>query len=298
VDLAANAARFAGYSELYDRVRPSPPAAIATMLCAYADRQIPDLVVDLGSGSGLSSRWCATWATRVIGVEPGDDMRNLAVSSTPDPNVSFVRGWAHETGLPDSCADVIVAVQALHWMEPTGTFKEVARLLRPGGVFGAVDCDWPPAVGSASAEAAWERCRVTIRAYEARLASGVTGPALLVPIAADDIFPSVHFGRDAHRDAELASGVRSWAKDEHLGRMHASGEFRWSREVTAHSIEDGDRTRFVDLLRSQGDFQTLVKHGLDEDTLGVTTLWSEVRDALAPESHPFLFSWRARIGVT
>ena len=37
-----------------------------------------------------------------------------------------------------------MAVQALHWMEPAPTFGEVARLLRPGGVFAALDCDWPP----------------------------------------------------------------------------------------------------------------------------------------------------------
>ena len=301
MDLEANAARFGGYSDLYDRVRPTPPAALATLLCRYAGVGTPDLVVDLGSGSGLSSRWCATWATHVIGVEPSDDMRGVAAAAAgaaAADNVEFRAGWAHETGLPDHCADVVVAVQALHWMEPTATYAEIARLLRPGGAFAAIDCDWPPSVGDATAEAAWNRCRLTVRAFEKRVAAGLSGPDLLAPITDDERPGSVHFGRDAHHDgAQLAAGVRSWSKDGHLGRMRESGRFRWCTELTAHAVEDGDHERFVDLLRSQGDFQTLLKHGLDEDTLGVTALAGEVREALGTGPRPHWFSWRARVGV-
>src|SRR5436190_790371 len=184
-------------------------------------------------------------------------------------------------------------------MEPAATFAEVARLLRPGGVFAAVDCDWPPSVGSAAAEAAWHRCRLTVRAYEARLAAGLTGPDLLAPINDCERPGSVHFGRDAHHDgAKLATGVRSWSKDGHLGRMRDSGRFRWCTELTAHGLENGDHARFVDLLRSQGDFQTLRKHGLDEDTLGVGALEAEARDAMGAGVRPMWFSWRARVAVT
>lgn len=31
-------------------------------------------------------------------------------------------------------------------MPPERTFAEIARVLRAGGVFAALDCDWPPLV--------------------------------------------------------------------------------------------------------------------------------------------------------
>ena len=143
MSLDANANRFAGFADLYDSVRPTPPTALSDVLTRYAGGR-PALVVDLGCGTGLSTRWAAGWAARVIGVEPSADMRARAAAVTDDPNVRYVDGWSSDTHLPAGSADVVLAVQALHWMEPNGTFAEVARLLRPGGVFAALDCDWPP----------------------------------------------------------------------------------------------------------------------------------------------------------
>ncbi|MBV8999273.1 MAG: methyltransferase domain-containing protein [Solirubrobacterales bacterium] len=34
---------------------------------------------------------------------------------------------ASETGLPDTCADVITCAQSFHWMEPESTIAEIAR---------------------------------------------------------------------------------------------------------------------------------------------------------------------------
>ena len=156
MSLDANARRFSGFADLYDAVRPVPPMVLADVITAYAgclagDR--PELVVDLGSGTGLSTRWAAGWSSEAVGVEPSDDMRVRAAAVTSGANVRYVPGWSNATGLPDGCADVVLAVQALHWMDPASTFVEVARLLRPGGVFAAIDCDWPPSVGNATRRA-------------------------------------------------------------------------------------------------------------------------------------------------
>ncbi|MGH9083187.1 MAG: class I SAM-dependent methyltransferase, partial [Acidimicrobiales bacterium] len=136
-----NLDRFSGFADLYDTVRPALPAALGRLLAAYADTQRPR-VVDLGSGTGLSSRWAATWAGSVVGVEPNDDMRAVA-ESRPLAGVTYRKAAAHDTGLPDRSADVVLAVQSLHWMDPGPTLAEVARVLRPGGVLAAADADWP-----------------------------------------------------------------------------------------------------------------------------------------------------------
>ena len=268
-----------------------PPAELGELLAAYCGGR-PARVIDLGSGTGLSTRWAATWADEVIGVEPSDDMRATATASGGHA-VRYRPGWSHTTGLEDSYADVVLAVQALHWMEPGATFAEVARLLRPGGVFAAVDCDWPPVVGDAAAEQAWEDCRLQLRAFKARLADGLSGEALRGPLAAAELDPGGYSASDAHRRRRLSEGLRSWSKTERLERMVASGAFGWCREVALAGHEDGDAARFVGLLRSQGNYQTLLRNGLDDTTVGMAHFARIVGRRLGDEPRPWRFVYHA-----
>ena len=171
--------RFSGFADLYDANRPTAPARLGPLLARYAGVERP-VVVDLGSGTGLSSRWAAGWADQVIGIEPNDDMRAVAVAQR-HARREYRAGVSHATGLADDSADVVVAVQAMHWMEPTSTHAEVARILRPGGVFAIVDADWPPVSGVVAAEVAWIDVHQRVRVLEARLARGLDGAALAGP---------------------------------------------------------------------------------------------------------------------
>lgn len=297
--LEANARRFTGFADLYDRVRPSPPDAVADLVLRYAGMDRATRVVDLGSGTGLSTRWCARFADSVVGIEPSDDMRRQAERGDPPTHVSYAPGWAHDTCQPDGAADVVVAAQALHWMDPSPTYAEVARILRPGGVFVALDCDWPPNTGSWQAEAAWIRCWAIVKYYEDRLGAGLSGEELRHPPPGGTPYDLPdHFSRDSHQDRTLPGGVHAWSKDAHLSRMKASGAFRWCTELAAEAVEDGDHVRFVDLFRSQGHLRQLLAAGLDEQLLGVHDLAAVAAEALGDGPVPFWFTYRVRLGVT
>ena len=287
--------RFAGYAEIYDDVRPRPPDDLARILIAYCGVDRPD-VVDLGSGTGLSTRWASGWAGSTIGVEPSADMQAVA-ERRAGGTTRFVGAFAHDTGLPARSADVVLAVQSMHWMEPVTTLAEVARLLRPGGVFATVDCDWPPTIGAAALEGAWDHCRRVARVLEARLADGLGGRELRRPVTPGDPEARGHTGRDAHQNRKLATGARSWSKDAHLTRLADSGHFAWTRELALDRIERGDAGRFVGLFRSQGDYQALRRAGLDDSILGVTRLEAAARATLAAPA-PWWFTYRVRLGVT
>ena len=134
-----------GFADRYDAYRPRPPAVLIDLLCRYAGVDSPALVVDLGSGTGLSTEAWASRAGRVVGVEPNPSMRDVAESRAL-PNVSYAAADSAATGLPDGAVDVVTASQSFHWMAPEPTLTEVARILRPGGVFCAYDYEWPPIV--------------------------------------------------------------------------------------------------------------------------------------------------------
>lgn len=263
--LSANVARFSGFAALYDTMRPPPPQAIVDLLCQLARTPRPALVVDLGSGTGLSTRIWASRAEHVVGVEPSADMRGQAEAhGAATANVRFQAGFAHATGLPDACADIVTISQALHWMAPAPTFAEVARILRPGGIFAAYDCDWPPTCDW-EAEQAYLDCLTHARTLEAAL---MTSP-----------------------------GVRSWDKQQHGENMRASSQFRHVKEIALHQVESGNATRLVGIARSQGQVATLLKHGLSEDEIGITALRTAAQRVLGDTEAPWYWTYRVRIGV-
>src|SRR5215218_9446246 len=148
--VSANIERFMGFADVYDAYRPRPPLVVLDILTQLAQAPQPALVVDLGSGTGLSTAIWAGRADEVVGVEPSVDMRRQAearAAALPDTtNVRYQAGYSSATGLPHGCADIVTCSQSLHWMDLEPTFAEVGRILRPGGVFAAYDYDMTPVV--------------------------------------------------------------------------------------------------------------------------------------------------------
>src|SRR5271169_4166340 len=101
--VAANTDRFSGFAELYDKQRPRPPEIIVDLLTQMAAKERP-VVVDLGSGTGLSTLLWTRVAAEVVGVEPNADMRVQAQRRAAESGAStvrFVEGVSTATGLPD-----------------------------------------------------------------------------------------------------------------------------------------------------------------------------------------------------
>ncbi len=264
-DFSANVERFSGFAELYDRYRPAPPAALGDLLCRLARVETPARVVDLGCGTGLSTRYWAARAGEVVGIDPAADMRRQAEEQTHAQNVRYQAGFSHQTGLPAAWADIVTCSQALHWMEPQATFREAARVLRPGGVFAAYDYDWPPATGFWRADQAYEECWQRLREREGAL--------------------------------KRTTPVQRWEKEQHLERMRASGCFRYTRELVLHQFEPGSAERLVGLLLSQGGVMTLLKAGFSEAELGIAQFRAEVEQVMGPGQQPWAWSSRVRVGI-
>ena len=294
-----NALRFSGFADLYDANRPTAPDGLGLLLAAYAGVPAPR-VVDIGSGTGLSSRWAASWASHVTGVEPNADMRAQA-EARPTTGVEYRDGTSGDTGLPPESADVVLAVQAMHWMEPLSTMREVARILRPGGAFAVIDADWPPVTGVVEAEMAWQKFHRRVRVFEARAARGEAGDQLRARIEDDDPALIDEDLRDPHRNRAMPGGVQSWSKAEHLDRIQKSGHFAFARELVFNQPVGGGADRFVALMRSQGSYQTLRRLGLSDEELGATAFEHHVRRAYASADSSALpalsFSWRVRLGL-
>ena len=120
------ATSFGTAADRYDRIRPDYP--VAAIRWILGDR--PLRVVDLGAGTGILTRQLVALGHEVIAIEPDPQMRKrIDVAAA-------AAGSAEEIPLPDAYVDAVVAGQAYHWFDPARAHPEIARVLRPGGVFG------------------------------------------------------------------------------------------------------------------------------------------------------------------
>ncbi len=121
---------------LYERSRPSYPMAALAALADALPLQAGRTAVDLGAGTGKFTRLLALTGAEVLAVEPVPEMRERLAALLP--GVVVTAGTAEATGLPDGCADAVVAAQSWHWFQETDALDEVERLLRPGGALALV----------------------------------------------------------------------------------------------------------------------------------------------------------------
>ncbi|MCJ1303636.1 hypothetical protein MMC08_006446 [Hypocenomyce scalaris] len=120
----------------YAAFRPSYPASLYSHVLAY-HRGPKTLLLDLGCGHGLISRYLAEYFSKVMGTDPSTGMLGQAQSSTPKteyPNVEFREATAEVLPfLSDTSVDMVVAGQAAHWFDYPKLFPEMKRVVRKGG---------------------------------------------------------------------------------------------------------------------------------------------------------------------
>jgi len=123
--------RFSQVANLYDNYRPDYPPAAVDFVLSYAKLEPGMRLIDIGCGTGISSRQFAQRALQVIGIEPNAQMRQIA-ESLGGPAI-YREGRADATGFPDSFADVVLAAQSFHWFPSDAALREFSRILKPVG---------------------------------------------------------------------------------------------------------------------------------------------------------------------
>jgi SAM-dependent methyltransferase len=216
---------FGGVADLYDRRRPSYPAAlISDVLVAAAS---PSRALEVGAGTGKATVLFAARGVGVDALEPSAEMAAFArVNTGRFPAVRVTEAEFESWRRADEPYPLLFSAQAWHWVQPAVRYQRAREALVPGGVLAAFwnRVDWP-------------QCRLAeplARAYDRR------APELL---ADDPMRPSVERQREPWDD---------WTAEVEAGREFAEPELRSYRWVTEYSAGE-----YVELLRTHSDYIVL-----------------------------------------
>lgn len=110
------------------------------------------MALDLGCGPGISTVSLLPHFDRVIGLDPSSKMVDAAITpSTPDlpsnlipvasdgakgklGSIEYRQGYSEQLDfLPDHSVDLVTSGQAAHWFDYPKFWKELTRVVRPGG---------------------------------------------------------------------------------------------------------------------------------------------------------------------
>ena len=149
-------------------------------------------------------------------------------------------------------------------MEPVSTFAEVARILRPGGVFAAYDYDLLPTVH-------WEAEQAFVT-FMARV-------------------------RQLRRAHAVPPGIQEWEKADHLHRLQESRQFRYVKELLLHHTEPCTAERWVGFALTLREVAPVLDLGLEEEALGLEASRRAADQTLGRGGLPWYVSYRVRVGV-
>jgi ubiquinone/menaquinone biosynthesis C-methylase UbiE len=218
--------RFSGFANLYNNSRPKPPVKTCEIITNLINRRKVDTVVDLGCGSGLSTKIWKKYADKIIGIEPNNDMRETAIKNNPE--ITFIKGSSYQTGIDTGSVDVVVCSQSFYWMEPFETLKEINRITKSTGILAVLDCDWPVTISEKS------------------------------EIAYNDLFGKVAQLHEKYKDT--LPEEKQWPKNRHLENLNKSGYFKHCKKIYFDNCERCDSERFINIAMTQGHLQTLLKN--------------------------------------
>ncbi|HEY6524293.1 MAG TPA: class I SAM-dependent methyltransferase [Solirubrobacteraceae bacterium] len=226
---------FGRVAELYDRARPSYPAAAIDALLEYGGLAPGSRIVEVGAGTGKATELLAARGLHVTAIEPSAEMAALArVKLAGCPAVMILES-SFEAWEPGGRFDAVVSVQAWHWVDPAVRYARARDALAPGATLAAV-WSFPD----------WERCPerdAVSRAYR----------SAQVQLEAD--FPM-------HPDSEPTRLAGDWGAEIAAAGGFGAAEvrrFRWSEGYGAKAYTALLGTHQDHILLSDGDRAALMR---------------------------------------
>jgi SAM-dependent methyltransferase len=132
-------ATFSEAAELYDRARPGYPPQLVDDLAELAGVGPGCRVLEIGCGTGQATVPLAERGCRIVAVELGARLAEVARRKLAGyPDVAVVTAAFEDWPAPPNSFDVVLAATAFHWVDPAVRVTKSAATLRPGGALATI----------------------------------------------------------------------------------------------------------------------------------------------------------------
>jgi len=116
----------------YFRYRPRYPQELFAYLASLVARR--ERAWDCATGNGQAAMGLAQYFNEIIATDASEQQLSNAVRHE---NINYKIAAAEQSGIEADSVDLVTVAQAMHWFDLEGFYKEVNRVLRPGGVIAA-----------------------------------------------------------------------------------------------------------------------------------------------------------------
>ncbi|XP_078507139.1 putative methyltransferase DDB_G0268948 [Lissotriton helveticus] len=123
------------HASLYRKYMIREPSEVQGLILSYLEKKKNpyELAVDVGCGTGDSTRFLAPRFQKVVGIDISEAQIQEAKSVGSPSNVSYRVGCAENLPFEDSSVDLITTSVAAHWFNAEEFLKESDRVLKPNG---------------------------------------------------------------------------------------------------------------------------------------------------------------------
>ncbi len=124
---------FSAIAAGYAAWRPEYPDELFTYLASFSAAH--NKALDCGTGNGQAAKLLSTYYKDVYATDISAAQLKHAVRM---PNIHYSISAAEKTIFPGNYFDIVCAAQAAHWFDLSAFYKEVERILKPGGLLALI----------------------------------------------------------------------------------------------------------------------------------------------------------------
>lgn len=127
-------ASFDKFAKTYDDVRPRYPMELYKDVQRFCDVSNQKYLLEIGTGSGIATEEIAKLGPKIVTVEPGDNLIEVAKQNLwRYNNIQFICDTFENCSFTEKEFDIILSATTFHWLERESKYYDCYKYLKDNG---------------------------------------------------------------------------------------------------------------------------------------------------------------------